>query len=59
MFALVKVGFLFTDMHNDLRRAGDAVIIPPTCNGGAGIWAGRIRRVLLATANNECHEACA
>ena len=59
MFALVKVGFLFGGMNNDLRWARDAVVIPPTCNRGVGIQAGRVRRVLLATANNECHEACA
>ena len=59
MFALVKVRFLLADMHNDLRRTGNAFVIPPTCNGGAGIEAGRIRRILLATANNERYEACA
>ena len=57
--AHVKVRFLFSDMHHDLSRAGDAFVIPPTGRSGAGIEAGPIRRILLATANNECHEACA
>jgi hypothetical protein len=46
-------------MNNDLRRTGNALVIPPTCNGGPGIGAGLIRRILLATANKERHEACA
>jgi hypothetical protein len=58
MFSFVKVSFLFADMNDDFRRPGDTLIIPPTCWSGAGIEAGRIRWILLATAYNQCDEAC-
>ncbi len=55
-FALVKVSFLFADMHDDFRRAGGALIIPPTCRSGPGIHAGRIGWILLATEKDQRDE---
>ena len=58
MFAFVKIGLLFADVHDDLWASGSGFVVPPARWSGAGIEAGLIRGVLLAAANNQGNEAC-
>src|ERR1043166_3522346 len=56
LFPFIKVSFLFVDVHDDLGRTRSALVIPPARRSGARVKTWLVRRILLATANNESGE---
>src|SRR5437899_7124380 len=58
MFTFVEVSLLFADMNDDLRRPGDALVIPIAGRLGlprktSGQWLLGVRWDFFATANDE------